>query len=71
MTIWQFSLQSGKVTHGRKQRRMLSSNGCNEPFKDRFWCPKSKWFSKEPCPFMNRHECHSYARMCSENLASY
>lgn len=71
MTIWQFSLQAGKVHHGTRKRRMLTGNGCNEPFKDRYWCPKKQWFSKEPCPFISRLECNNYSRMSGEALALY
>ena len=49
---------------GQKIRPKLSQNGCNEPFKDRFWCPEKGWFTKEPCPFVNQHECRSFKRLC-------
>ncbi len=68
-SIWQFSVQAGQVNQGMKQRRMLTSNGCNEPFKDRYWCPKKQWFMKEACPFIDRRECSNYARMSGEKLA--
>ena len=69
MTIWQFSAQAGQVHQGMKQRRMLTSNGCNEPFKKRYWCPKQQWFLKEPCPFIDRQECTNFSRMSGEKLA--
>jgi hypothetical protein len=62
--IWRFSLTGKVVTSGGKQRRQISRNGCNEPFKNRYWCPKSQWFQKEPCPFINRRECENYLVMC-------
>ncbi len=69
MTIWQFSIQAGQVHQGNKKRRTLTSNGCNEPFKDRYWCPKKQWFIKECCPFIDRRECSNYSRMSGEKLA--
>ncbi len=69
MTIWQFSVHSETVHHGTKQRKKLTANGCNEPFKDRYWCPKKKWFRNEPCPFIDRVECSNYSRLSGEQLA--
>jgi len=62
--IWRFSIKDDKVNSGRKQRQQISRNGCNEPFKNRYWCPKCQWFRKEPCPFINRRECDNYKAMC-------
>ncbi len=64
MTIWQFSINGRTVTAGEKSRPQLSANGCNEPFKDRYWCPKRQWFLKESCPFVNRRECNNFEAMC-------
>lgn len=64
MSIWKFSIQERQVRHGKKNRMQLTLDGCNEPFKDRFWCPKLQWFKTSPCPFVNRNECESYERMC-------
>ena len=44
--------------------RPITCDGCNEPLKDRFWCPKKKWLFKECCPFFNRRECESFKRIC-------
>ncbi len=64
--IWRFEIQEGNVSYGKKERPQLTQNkrGCNEPFKNRFWCPKKKWFMKECCPFVNSHECENYKKMC-------
>ncbi len=62
--IWTFSIDNNRVTCGSRQRTQLSANGCNEPFKNRYWCPKTQWFMKEPCPFINRRECENYRAMC-------
>ncbi|MCB2180510.1 MAG: hypothetical protein KQH63_00605 [Desulfobulbaceae bacterium] len=62
--IWRFSVKYDVVESGNRQRRKISQNGCNEPFKDRYWCPKLQWFRKEVCPFMNRRECENYEVMC-------
>lgn len=69
MIIWQFTIQDREVSHGRRKRKLLTQKGCNEPFKDRFWCPKQKWFSKEPCPFINRRECENFSSMSGERFA--
>ena len=62
--IWRFEIKDNRVKSGKKQRQQISRNGCNEPFKNRYWCPKSQWFQKEPCPFINRRECDNYKAMC-------
>ena len=64
MTIIRFSIQNDTVQFGNKTRQKLTRNGCNEPFKDRYWCPKKKWFSKEPCPFRCQRECDNFESMC-------
>lgn len=58
--------EKGRVQCFSKTRKALSSSprGCNEPFKDMWWCPEKKWFSKEPCPFINDRECQNYKKMC-------
>ncbi len=71
MAIWQFSVQSSMVRHGGRQRRTLTECGCNEPFKDRYWCPKKRWFMKEACPFVSRHECRIFHDMCGRRLAAH
>ncbi len=62
--VWRFTLSNGVVENGNKTRKQLTFTGCNEPFKDRYWCPKKKWFSKGPCPFVNQRECQNYELMC-------
>jgi hypothetical protein len=57
MAVWRFSIQGNKVRHGDRKRENLTAEGCNEPFKGRYWCPKLQWFQCEPCPFMNQQEC--------------
>ena len=69
MTIWQFTIQDREVSHGSRKRKLLTQKGCNEPFKERFWCPKQQWFSKEPCPFINRRECENFSTMSGERFA--
>ena len=53
MAVWKFSIQGDEVRYGNKNRKKLSENGCNEPYRDRYWCPKLEWFQCEPCPFLN------------------
>lgn len=69
MALWQFTLKENQVSYGKKKRRQLTAHGCNEPFKKFFYCPKTKWFMKEPCPFINQHECRNYEAMCGANMA--
>ncbi|OGR08186.1 MAG: hypothetical protein A2511_09270 [Deltaproteobacteria bacterium RIFOXYD12_FULL_50_9] len=64
MAIWKFSVQGREVRYGDKSRRQLTADGCNEPYKDRYWCPKRMWFRTSPCPFVNRNECENYELMC-------
>lgn len=67
MSVWKFTIQGNLVKYGVKQRQKITGEGCNEPFKDRYWCPKSQWFKREPCPFVNRRECENFDRMCGAN----
>ncbi|OQX16416.1 MAG: hypothetical protein BWK76_11680 [Desulfobulbaceae bacterium A2] len=69
MSIWRFSIHDGMVSHGDKERRLLTPHGCNEPFKNHYWCPKIHWFMNEPCDFLNQHECHNFDSMCTERMA--
>lgn len=50
-------------THTGK-RKSITKNGCNEPFKNRFFCPKREFFTKEKCPFENLTECYNFLKMC-------
>ncbi len=69
MTIWQFSIQDRDVSYGKRKRKLLTQKGCNEPFKDRFWCPKKNWFMTEACPFINKRECENFSSMSGEKFA--
>lgn len=64
MAVWRFSIQGNQVNNGKQTRAALCRNGCNEPFKNRFWCPKLQWFRTEACPFANQRECDNYQVMC-------
>jgi len=64
MSVWEFSIVGTVVKMGDKERRRITSHGCNEPFKNRYWCPKLHWFQKECCPFANRRECENFTSMC-------
>ena len=57
---------SSGLTVGNFSRQLLtpSKNGCNEPYKDRFWCPKQKWFMKRQCAFIDRFECIYWEDQC-------
>jgi hypothetical protein len=62
MAVIRMSHSDGRMRIGSFTRKATTSSGCNEPFKNAYWCPKRKWFAKEPCPFSNRFECMSFAR---------
>jgi hypothetical protein len=64
MSVWRFSIEGNQVKAGSRQRLQLSMNGCNEPYRDRYWCPKLQWFRREPCPFVNLQECNNNKKMC-------
>ncbi len=64
MSIWKFTVGSKTVHYGDSKRQKLTHTGCNEPFRDRFWCPRMQWFRKEACPFVNQRECSNYEDMC-------
>lgn len=64
MAVWRFEIHENEVRCGKKKRLKLTRNGCNEPYKDRYWCPKRQWFSRTPCPFENLTECENFIKMC-------
>ncbi|WP_320170442.1 hypothetical protein [Maridesulfovibrio sp.] len=64
MTVLSVRIEGRSFVVGNRDRKMLTRDGCNEPFKDRFWCPRKKWFMKSPCPFINKQECGNYRNMC-------
>jgi len=64
MAVWKFLIQGNDVLYGTKKRKKLTDDGCNEPFKNRYWCPKLQWFQCEPCPFINQDECANFEIMC-------
>lgn len=64
MNVWRVETEGRVVRFGEVSRRRLTRDGCNEPFRNRFWCPKRRWFQSEPCPFASRMECDTYRRMC-------
>jgi len=64
MAVWRFLIKGDEVRHSGKKRTKLTEDGCNEPYKDRYWCPKLQWFQSEPCPFVNQQECENFETMC-------
>jgi len=64
MAVWKFVVHDNAVTYGKKKRLKFTGNGCNEPYKDRYWCPRRQWFRRSPCPFENLRECENYILMC-------
>ena len=64
MSVWRFRIEGERVRIGDETRTMLTADGCNEPFQDRYWCPKMQWFRRTPCPFTSRRECENYIQMC-------
>ncbi len=65
--IIQFKVSNKEVAIGRKKRRQLTTNkdGCNEPFKNKFFCPLLGWFMNKPCAFTCKRECDNYQQMVS------
>jgi len=64
MSVWQFRVLANEVWIGKRHRLALTRTGCNEPFKDRYWCPSRRWFLRSPCPFLSRNECTTFKGMC-------
>lgn len=64
MSIIEIKIDDKHLVVGNKRRKKLSLDGCNEPFKGKFWCPRKKWFMSSPCPFINKIECGNYRSMC-------
>ncbi len=64
MAVWRVEVEDGAISFGSRKRAKLTRNGCNEPFKNAYWCPKRRWFAKEPCPFVNKWECMNFTRLC-------
>lgn len=64
MALVEIRIDNNYLIVGDKRKKKLSADGCNEPFKDRFWCPRKKWFMTSPCPFINKIECGNYRSMC-------
>lgn len=62
--LWKVETQGDAIVIGGRSRPKLNPRGCNQPFKNVFWCPRRSWFRNEPCPFVNRRECNNYAMMC-------
>jgi hypothetical protein len=65
--ILRFTVSNGKVSIGNKERMQLTKNrrGCNEPFKDKYWCPQKRWFMNSPCTFYSQHECEIFNASCT------
>ena len=64
MAVWRFSIRGDEVRFGNKNRKKLTKDGCNEPYRNRYWCPKLQWFQCEPCPFINMVECENFETLC-------
>lgn len=60
--------QAGLQVGGFKRVLLTPDTGiscsCNEPYKERYWCPKQKWFMADPCDFTNRFECQLWEDQC-------
>ena len=64
MAVWRFSIQGNKVHYGNQTREKLTEDGCNEPYKNHYWCPKLQWVNSKPCPFLSQAECENFKIMC-------
>ena len=66
--ILSFKVKEGRVIFGIQKRSSLTKRGCNEPFKNHFWCPRKRWFMRSACVFVNQRECENYRRLCGGEL---
>ena len=64
MAVWRFSIRGSEVRFGHGKRKKVTADGCNEPYRIRYWCPKLQWFQGEPCPFQCQQECENFRLMC-------
>lgn len=64
MPVWRFAIQDDVVAYGERKRQKITRDGCNEPYKGKYWCPKLQWFRRDTCPFLNRQECENFEVMC-------
>lgn len=64
MAVWSVRTEGNVIHMGERKRKMLTRRGCNEPFLESYWCPKRRWFRKEPCPFVNKIKCNTYYMLC-------
>lgn len=60
------SVSSSGIKGGERllRKRLITSDGCNEPFHGGFLCPRRSWISRECCPFCSKHECELFRRQC-------
>ena len=42
MAVIRMSHSDGRMRIGSFTRKATTSSGCNEPFKNAYWCPKRK-----------------------------
>lgn len=63
MALLRIAHGNGRMRFGSYSRKATTPSGCNEPFRNNYWCPKRKWFAKEPCPFVNKQECMNFMRL--------
>jgi len=62
--LWQVKSDDQYIRFGDVTRRLREPSACNQRFKNAYWCPRKKWFNREPCPFSCRNECDNFRRMC-------
>lgn len=62
MAVVSVAHKEGRMRIGSYSRKATTPSGCNEPFRKAYWCPRRKWFSKEPCPFPSKMECLNFSR---------
>lgn len=66
MSVWMVHDEGTSLRMGGGSVVKLNERGCNQPWRGRFWCPRRRWFLKEPCPFSCAQECADFKRLCGE-----
>ena len=53
--VGDYSFDDGIICEKTKDK-----NGCNHPYKGRYYCPLKKWFMTQMCDYENMKECTSH-----------
>ncbi len=65
MTVWQVRTEDQVIHLGEHRRRMLTRQGCNEPFQGIILVSPTQVVSAGAMPVSsNKHECNTYYKLC-------